>query len=127
MRIKNEYQYLFKGKHFAHIASINPDGSPQVTPVWVDLKDDLVLINTAKGRKKDRNLQLNSPVALSIQDSNDPYKYISIQGIVVDRILKNAETHIINLAQRYFGRDFKRAEDEVRIIIAIEPKYIHYG
>lgn len=126
MNIPEDYKYLFTGKHFAHIATINPDGSPQVTPVWIDLdeKNELIIFNTAKGRKKDKNLSMGSKVALSIQDSDDPYIYIAIQGTVVDKTEEGALDHIKMLANRYFGRDFKRDAEEIRLKISIEPRYV---
>ena len=127
MEIPEKYKYLFTGKHFAHLATINSDGSPQVTPVWVDLNDNQgwVVINTAKGRKKDTNLLLGSKVAMSIQDIDDPYKYIAIQGTVIDKTENGALDHIIKLANRYFDRDFSRAEGEIRVIISIIPRFIY--
>lgn len=129
MNIPDDYTYLFTGKHFAHIATINPDGSPQVTPVWIDLdeKSGWIIFNTAKGRKKAKNLSLGSKVALSIQDSDDPYKYIAVQGTIVEKTEGGALDHIIKLSHRYFGRDFKRAEGEVRLKISIKPRYVHLG
>ena len=126
MNIPTNFLDLFSGIHFAHVATINPDGSPQITPVWVDYDKTrkLILFNTAKGRKKARNLKEGSKIALTISDSEDPYRYISVQGIVFEITEDGALDHIISLAQRYFGRDFKRSEGEVRLKIAIEPKYV---
>ncbi len=127
MKIQDESLYLFRQKHFAQLATVNPDGSPQVTPVWIDYDEDkeLIIVNTAKGRKKARNLMIGSKVALSISDVNDPYRYISIQGDVEEVTEENALDHIIKLAYRYFDRDFERAEGEIRIKIFIRAKHIY--
>ena len=63
---------LFEKKSFAHLVTLNPDGSPQVSPVWVAREGDLVVVNSAKGRRKDRNMRRDPRVALSIQDPGNP-------------------------------------------------------
>lgn len=125
MKIPDKYRDLFLSKNVAHLATINPDGSPQVTPVWIDLEDDTIRINTAKGRKKARNLSVGSKVAISIPDREDPYRYVAIQGEVIDITTDGALEHIIQLSHRYFGIDFKRVDGEIRIIISIKANHIY--
>ena len=118
---------LTKKKAFANLATLMPDGSPQVTPVWVDYKDGLVLINTAKGRVKARNMKAGSPVALSIMDPDDPYRHIQIRGRVRRAVEQGADRHIDTLAKKYLGKDkypFARP-GEVRVIFEIEPDAIN--
>lgn len=118
---------LTKKKAFANLATLMPDGSPQVTPVWVDYKDGLVLINTAKGRVKARNMKAGSPVALSIMDPDDPYRHIQIRGRVRRAVEQGADRHIDSLAKKYLGKDkypFARP-GEVRVIYEIEPDAIN--
>ena len=71
--IPAEAQHLLKGKHCAHVATLMPDGSPQVSPVWVDVEDGQVLFNTAEGRLKPQNLRRDPRVAISIVDDDNPY------------------------------------------------------
>ena len=118
---------LTKKKAFANLATLMPDGSPQVTPVWVDYKDGLVLINTAKGRVKARNMKAGSPVALSIMDPDDPYRHIQIRGRVRRAVEQGADRHIDSLAKKYLGKDkypFARP-GEVRVIYEIEPDAVN--
>ncbi|MFQ5815819.1 MAG: TIGR03618 family F420-dependent PPOX class oxidoreductase, partial [Candidatus Hydrothermarchaeaceae archaeon] len=78
--IPANYLDLFEKKAFANLATIMPDGSPQVTPVWVDVDGDDVLINSARGRQKDLNMRSRPQVALSIQDPDNPYRYLEVRG-----------------------------------------------
>ncbi len=123
MEIPEKYIDLFTGRHIAHLATINPDGSPQVTPVWIDIEGNMIIVNTARGRRKEKNLFLGAKVALSIVDINDPYRYVSVQGTVIGVTEDGALEHIIKLSHRYFGRDFKRAENEIRVMITIEIRH----
>jgi PPOX class probable F420-dependent enzyme len=116
---------LFKKKSFAHLATLMPDGRPQVTPVWVDYDGQYVLINTAQGRQKDRNLQRDRRVALSIQDPDNPYHYLEVRGSVAERTTSGAEEHIEALAHRYTGQGYSHREPgEVRVIFKIRPEHI---
>jgi len=121
------YQDLFKKKAFATLATLNPDGSPQVTPVWVDFDGTNVLINTARGRKKDRNLQSDSRVALAIVDPDNPYRYLGIQGRVTNFTENGADAHIDKMAKKYLGKDVYpgRKPGEVRVLATIEPVNVH--
>jgi PPOX class probable F420-dependent enzyme len=110
-------------KAFAHVATVMSDGSPQVTPVWVDYRDGRVRINTARGRVKARTMKKGVRVALSIQDPDNPYRYVQIRGVVVNETEQGADAHIDALAKKYLGRDkypFRRP-GEVRVTYEIEP------
>ena len=110
-------------KAFAHIATVQPDGSPQVTPVWFDYTNGLVRVNTAKGRVKARNMVEGSKVALSILDPDNAYRYIQIRGTVTKVTEDGAVAHIDSLAKKYMGKDvypFHNAKD-VRVIYEITP------
>ena len=77
--IPAEFMDLIKKKAFAHIATVMPDGSPQVSPVWVMLEGDCLIVNSARGRQKDRNMRRNAKVAMSIQDPDNPYRYVLVR------------------------------------------------
>jgi PPOX class probable F420-dependent enzyme len=115
---------LQQKKAFANLATLMPDGSPQVTPVWVDHADGAVRFNTAKGRVKARNLKVGSPVALAIMDPDEPYRYLQIRGRVRRIREEGADAHIDSLAKKYLGKDKYpfRQPGEVRVIYEIEPK-----
>ncbi len=119
--IPDSHQDILDKRSFAHVATVDAEGSPQVTPVWVSYDGEHVLINSAKGRKKDRNLRERPRVALSIQDPENPYRYLGIQGAVVEITEEGAEAHIHELADKYWGRPFSLPEGEVRVIYKIRP------
>ncbi|NPD87349.1 MAG: PPOX class F420-dependent oxidoreductase [Asgard group archaeon] len=128
MSIPEDYVDLLLNPNFAHVATVNPDGSPQVTPVWIDYDKDRneVLVNTALGRKKSRNLKIGSYVALSIQDQEKSYRYIGIQGEVVELTEEGAREHIDKLALKYLGKsEYPFYRGETRLLVKIKPKYVH--
>jgi PPOX class probable F420-dependent enzyme len=111
---------------FAHLATVNADGSPQVTPVWVDFDGTNVIINTARGRVKAKNIARQPRVALAIGDPENPYRYLGIQGRVVEMTENGGDAHIDKLARKYIGKDYPfRAPGEVRIIVKIAPEKVH--
>lgn len=111
---------------FAHVATVNADGSPQVTPVWIDRDEDLVVFNTAEGRVKHRNIVADPRVAVSLIDPDNPYHMIAIQGRVVALDTADGDEHIDWLANKYLGVDTypRRTEGEVRVIVRIQPEHV---
>jgi PPOX class probable F420-dependent enzyme len=122
--IPENYEDLFEKKAFANLATVNADGSPQVTPVWVDYDGDYVLVNSARGRRKDKNMERNGAVALSIQDPDNPYRYLEVRGRVAEITEQNADKHIDKMAKKYIGQDKYpwSKPDEVRVIYKIKPE-----
>ena len=119
---------LLSEPNLAHLATLMPDGSPQVTPVWVDLAGERVLINTAGGRVKERNMRRDPRVAISIVSSSDPYDRVSICGRVVEiRDGDEADRHIDKLAKKYLGVDTypNHRPEEQRVIVEIEPESVY--
>ena len=118
---------LLKKPAFANLATLNADGSPQVTPVWVDFDGKHVIVNTARGRVKTRNLGREPRVALSIADPENPYRYLGIQGRVVEMTEAGGDAHIDAMAKKYLGKDTYpfRAPGEVRVIVKIAPEKVH--
>jgi PPOX class probable F420-dependent enzyme len=113
-------------KAFANLATLNADGSPQVTPVWVDFDGTHVLVNTAKGRVKTKNLERERRVALAISEPENPYRYLGIQGRVTEITESGADAHIDKMAHKYMGKDYPfRAPGEVRVIVKIAPDKVH--
>jgi PPOX class probable F420-dependent enzyme len=123
-QVPEKYLDLFKKKAFAHLATLMKDGSPQVTPVWVDYDGKHVRVNSALGRVKDKNLRRDPHVALAIQDPDNPYRYLEVRGKVVDITQKGADDHIDSLAQKYIGQAKYpwRKPGEVRVLYKIEPQ-----
>lgn len=124
--IPDKYKDLFEKKTFGHLATLGADGSPQVTPVWVDFDGTYVRFNTAKGRVKDKNLRRNPKVALAIQDPENPYRYIQVRGRVVEIREQGADAHIDSLAKKYIGQDKYpwRKAGEVRVLYKILPEKV---
>ena len=118
---------LEQKKAFAHLATLMPDGSPQVTPVWFDYKDGRIRVNSAKGRTKSRNMKEGSRVALAIMDPDNPYRYTQIRGQVSRVTEEGASAHIDSLAKKYLGQEkYPYARPgEIRIIFEIEPTSAH--
>ncbi len=114
---------LTEKKAFANLATVMPDGSPQVTPVWVDYADGKVRVNTARGRVKDKNMTLGAKVALSVLDPENPYRYLQVRGQVSGITEDGADAHIDALAKKYLGKDKYpyRQPGEVRVLYTIEP------
>ncbi len=121
---ENFLDLLQQKKAFAHLATIMPDGTPQVTPVWFDYTGGMIRVNTAKGRVKARNLKEGAPVALSIMDPDNAYRYIQIRGRVKQVSEAGADQHIDSLAKKYLGKDkYPFAQPgEVRVMYEIEPR-----
>jgi PPOX class probable F420-dependent enzyme len=121
--IPEKYVDLFEKKAFANLATVMPDGTPQVTPVWVDYDGTHVLVNSARGRQKDRNVERNPAVSLSIQDPDNPYRYLEIRGRVAEITEHGARDHIDRMAKKYLGLDKypSASPGEVRVLYKIEP------
>jgi PPOX class probable F420-dependent enzyme len=117
---------IFDKQVLAHVASLGPDGAPHVTPVWVELDGDLVVINTALGRAKARNLAADARVAISLTDPDDSYSVIAIRGTVTTFTTDGADEVIDRLAKKYLGVDSYpyRREGEVRVTVKISTDRI---
>jgi len=124
-RIPDKYRDLFTKKAFAHVATVGRDGTPQVTPVWVDYDGTYVRFNTARGRVKDRNLKRAPKVALAIQDPDNPYRYVQVRGRA-EMTEQGADAHIDALAKKYTGQDryAHRQPGEVRVMVKIVPERV---
>jgi PPOX class probable F420-dependent enzyme len=111
---------------FAHLATIMPDGSPQVTPVWFNTKGDLIQINSASGRVKDRNMRARPRIALTITDPANPYRYVQIRGSIVEITMEGAEEHIDVLNFKYHGEPHYRWHDPAhpRVIYRLLPEKV---
>jgi|SRR5215467_1669280 PPOX class probable F420-dependent enzyme len=119
---------LLLDKNFAFISTLMSDGSPQVTPTWIDIEDGVILYNTAEGRIKHKNISRDPRVAVSVIDHNNPYNMVSIQGIAIEQTNEGADEHIDKLAKKYLGVDKypMRSPNEKRIIVKIKPEKISH-
>ena len=121
-----KYQDLLESKELLVMATINDDGSPQTSPLWFLFRDGLIEINTAVGRKKDRNLKARPVFSGTILDPGNPYRYVEVRGKITDSTTEGGDAHIDMLAQRYMGVDRYpyHSDEETRIIYKIKPTHI---
>ena len=114
-------------KPLADIATVMPDGSPQVSPVWFDYTNAKIRVNTARGRVKARNMKVGAKVALAIVDPDNIYRHMTIRGRVISEEEKGADAHIDSLAKKYLNQDKYpfRAPGEKRVMYEIEPESVH--
>jgi PPOX class probable F420-dependent enzyme len=124
--IPEKYLDLFQKPAFGVLATLMPDGQPQVTPVWVDWQDGRVIVNSAKGRQKDKNIERDPRVTITLIDPNNPYRYVEVRGRVDETTQQNADTHIDKMAKKYLGKDKYpfRQPGEVRVMYKIAPQKI---
>jgi PPOX class probable F420-dependent enzyme len=121
VKIPESHLDILHKKSFAHVATVNAKGRPQVTPVWIDYDGEYILVNSARGRKKDENMRNQPQVALSIQDPDDPYRYLGVQGVIEEITEEGGAAHINKLSHKYRGHDYKLPEGQVRVIYKIRP------
>ena len=109
----------------ANVATVDADGRPQITPVWVDVEDGAVVFNTARGRAKDRNLAANPSVAVSVVDPDDPFNVVVVRGRA-RAVEEGADAHVDRLAKKYMGLDEypMRQPGEVRVKYVLDPEAI---
>jgi PPOX class probable F420-dependent enzyme len=117
---------LFEEANFAHLATLMPDGSPQVTAVWVDFDGKHILVNTAEGRQKPRNIRRDPRVAIDVIRQGSEYAFAQVRGRVVEITSEGAEEHIDRLAKKYIGQDRYpwRQPGEQRVIFKIAPEHV---
>jgi PPOX class probable F420-dependent enzyme len=113
---------LLNEPNLAHLATVDPDGTPHVTPVWIDTDGEHILVNTAKGRVKYNNVVRNPAVALSLVDKSDDYRTLWVKG-TAELVEEGADAHIDRLAKKYLGADSYpwRKATEQRVIVRITP------
>ena len=118
---------IFERESFAHVSTVMPDGTPQTTPVWVDHEDrEFVLVNTARGRRKEKNVRRDPKVGVSVCDPEDPYRYVSVRGEAT-LTEEGAKAHIDELARRYMGYEeypHHGEESGPRVIIRVPAENV---
>ncbi|HJT82876.1 MAG TPA: PPOX class F420-dependent oxidoreductase [Nitrososphaeraceae archaeon] len=120
---------LFENKNLAFIATSMKDGSPHVTPTWVDIENSFILINTAMGRVKQKNVARDPRVSISVADNNNPYHMVTVNGEIIEQITGDqAEKHIDKLAKKYLNQDKYpgRSPGEKRILLKIKPNKVFH-
>ena len=125
--IPENYMALFSKPVFGFLTTLMPDGSPQTQPVWVDYDNGKVVVNSALGRQKDKNMRRDPRVAVTLMDPDNPYRYLEIRGKVAEITQDGAAAHIDKMAKKYLGKDkYPFAQPgEQRVLYKIEPMKIH--
>jgi PPOX class probable F420-dependent enzyme len=125
--IPENYMDLFHKPAFGVLTTLMPDGSPQTQPVWVDFQNGQVVVNSALGRQKDKNMRRDPRVAVTLMDPENPYRYLEIRGKVKEITQEGATPHIDKMAKKYLGKDkYPFAQPgEQRVLYKIEPVKIH--
>lgn len=128
--IEGRARELLEAPNFCQVGSLRKDGSPAVTPVWVDVEGDLVVLNTAEGRAWPANVRRDPRVNLTVMNQENPYEFISIRGRVVEDTHDGADEHIDAMAMKYLGEEKYpfRSEGEVRLKMKVEAEAVkHFG
>jgi PPOX class probable F420-dependent enzyme len=126
VELNDRARAILQSNTFAHISAVDPAGRPHVTPVWVETDKDRVWINTARGRMKDRLLQLDAPVAIAAVDPENPYEHVQVRGRVTERRMLGADADIDYLAQKYLDKETYpfRQPGEERVTIVVSPEQV---
>lgn len=126
MKLSEKAKKLIDGKNFASVATLMPDGSPQVAPVWVDRDGDTVVLNATVNRQRYKNLNRDPRVAIAIYDQNNPYSHVSIRGRAIEITKAGAEEHIDKLNMKYNGNPVypNHSPNDARVLIRVEPERV---
>jgi PPOX class probable F420-dependent enzyme len=123
---KDDLTHLFQSRNLAFVSTLSKDGSPHITPVWAEMVEDLILINTFETSAKNRHISNDKRVAISVVEQNNPFNMLSIQGRVIEQTTEGADDHLKRLARRYLGigKYYYRKPSHKRIIIKIQPEKV---
>ena len=123
---KDELSRLFQFRNLAYLGTLSKDGSPHITPVWAEMVEDLILINTFEESAKIRHISKDKRIALSIVEQNNPFSMVSIKGKVVEQTSEGADEHLKKLAKRYLGigKYYYRKPNHKRVILKLKPEKI---
>lgn len=124
--LSEEQAKLFEGRNFGHVATIRSDGTPQVTPVWIDYDGEHVVFNTAVGRAKYKNIQRDPRITVEVMNHENPYEYVQVSGRAEMQEGDEAERHIDKLAKKYMGVDEypHRTPTERRVLVRVTPERV---
>ena len=127
VKLTDKQAALFEGKNFGAVATIRPDGTPHVTPVWVDYDGEHVLFNTATGRAKWHHMQRDPRVTIEVYAQDDPYEYVTVTGTVELEVSDAANDHIDKLSEKYTGNPKFQSHrpGERRVIVRVTPERVH--
>ncbi len=127
MNLPNELIALLRGAATCYIATIMPDGSPQLTQTWIDTDGGNLVVNTVQGYQKARNVERDPRIAISVSDPTNPSRYFTVRGRVIAATTDGGAEHIEALAQRYLGGPYPwyGGRDQSRVVLTIAPEKLH--
>lgn len=129
MKLSTKTKEFIDGKNFASVATLMPDGSPQVAPLWIDRDGDTIILNTTRSRRRTKNLKRDQRVAITVFDLVKPYSNVSIRGKTIEITEEGAEEHIDKMSMKYLGKPKypwdDRTPKDPRILIRVEVEHIH--
>jgi PPOX class probable F420-dependent enzyme len=129
MRLSAKAKELIDGKNFSSVATLMPDGSPQVAPLWIDREGDTIVLNTTRSRQRTKNLRRDQRIAITIFDQDNPYSSVSIRGRTTEITAEGAEEHIDKMGRKYLGKTGYPFDDRTpkdpRILIRVKAEHIH--
>jgi PPOX class probable F420-dependent enzyme len=125
-KVPNSHMDLLRddARAYAYLATVMGDGTPQVTPVWFNTQGETILINSARGRIKDRNMRARPGVAILIADPHDPLRYVQVRGRIVRTTQDGALEHISTLSMKYRGRRWDPVPGQIRVIYSLRPEHV---
>lgn len=125
--LRNELMTLLRGRSLCYVSTLMPDGSPQLTQVWVDTDGENIVINTVAGYQKLRNMERDPRVAIAVSDPGAPSRFVTVRGRVRGITKSGGEQHIEFLAHKYLGRPYPwyGGRDQTRVIVTIDIDKIH--
>jgi len=126
MSLDPKVHALLSRPNFAHLATLMPDGSPNVTPVWIGVQGDRILIGSGESSLKVRNLRRDPRLALSVVDFHDPYEEVQIRGRVVEFREDSSFKIMDEISQKYIGKEFPFRNPEGRVALIIEVEKARY-
>lgn len=117
---------IFKGRNLAFVSTLSSDGSPHITPVWADVENGTILINTSVVTAKYKHMLKNPTVAISAVEQYNPYNMVSIKGKVIEHTTEGADEHLKKLAKKYLGvgKYYYRQPKNKRVILKIRPEKV---
>ncbi len=126
VQIPDSHKVLFERPIVAVLATVMPDGRPQVNPVWCDYDGTFVRVNSAQGRQKDKNMKRRKFATILVVDPNNPFFWVEVRGRVAEISTTDADAHIDSLSKKYLGQDTYpyRVSNEVRVIYKILPERV---
>jgi len=127
MKLELQVRALLSRPNFAHVSTLRPDGSPNNSPVWIDVEGDRILISSEEGSLKVRNLRRDPRIAISVLDFHDPYEELQIRGQVVEIRDDSKFEFLDHISHKYIGKNYPERGLEGVVVLVIEAEHVRYA